>query len=284
MSSSTPAPGPFLPPGHDARHHVVRGVPRRDAVAVDLAVADVGDADRPALVVAHGVGSSARFVAAACAAPLLRAGWRLVVYDARGHGASTACPDPADHDLSAYVADLDAVVRATEDVAVVAGVSLGGHAALRSRGPWPRVVCLPAWSGRATPGVGVHALVADEVRRVGVEAVVDRLRADTTMPAWLRETLVTDYARHDPDSLGAALLALDGADAPDHDEVARLGIALAVVAWRDDPGHPFAVAERLVAAVPGATLTELALTDLEASLTRFGEALLAALRSLDLTG
>lgn len=272
--------GPLLPPEARAHRRSVHGCARSDGTPVDLAVAEIGGADRPAVILAHGVGSSARFVAAACGAPLTAAGWRLVTYDARGHGASTPCPDPADHDLAAYVGDLDAVVAASSGVAVVGGVSLGGHAALRSAADVPRLVCLPAWSGRATAGDGPHAAVAAEVRRIGVAGVIGRLRGDTAMPAWLRDTLVADYARHDAASLTAALLALDGGEAPDDLEVASLAVPLGVVAWRGDPGHPFAVAEHLAATAPVATLTELALTDLEVALTRFGDAVVAALRSL----
>lgn len=272
--------GPLLPPEVRASRRSVHGRARSDGSPVELAVAEIGGADRPAVVLAHGVGSSARFVAAACGPPLTAAGWRLVTYDARGHGASTPCPDPADHDLAAYVEDLEEVVAATGGVAAVGGVSLGGHAALRCDAAEPRVVCLPAWRGRATPGEGPHAAVAAEVRRIGIAEVIERLRADTAMPAWLRETLVTDYARHDAASLTAALLALDGGEAPDAAEVAGLDAPLGVVAWRGDPGHPFDVAEHLAATAPVATLTELALPDLEVALTRFGDAVVAALRSV----
>lgn len=258
----------------------MRSILRRDGVPVDLAVVEIGEPHAPAVVLAHGVGSSARFVAAACAEPLARAGRRLVTYDARGHGGSTVCPDPDDHHLDAYATDLAAVVASTSGVEAVGGISLGGHAALRWPGRVPRVVCLPAWEGTAVAGEGPHAVVAEEVRRVGVDGIVDRLRRDTQMPTWLRDTLVTDYARHDPASLAAALVALDGGEAPTLEEVAALPDPVAVVAWRDDPGHPFAVAERFVAAAAVGTLTELALSDLDRSLTRFGDAVVTALTSV----
>jgi 3-oxoadipate enol-lactonase len=269
------------PDGLTASRFEVDGTPRRDGLPVVLSGVSVGPPDARAVVLAHGVGSSARFVVGACARPLVAAGWRLVTYDARGHGGSTPCPDPADHHLDHHVADLDAVVAATGPTAVVGGISLGGHAALRWQGPAARVVCLPAWWGPSEEGFGVHAAVAAEVRTVGVPAVIARLERDTGMPAWLRRTLLTDYRRHDPASLAAALVALDGATGPTPAEVARATGPLAVVGWRDDPGHPFDVAERLVREAPGpASLTELAIGDLEVSLTRFGDAIVHGLREV----
>jgi 3-oxoadipate enol-lactonase len=257
------------------------GAPRRDGRPVVLAGVAVGPADAPAVVLAHGVGSSARFVVAACAGPVVAAGWRLVTYDARGHGGSTPCPDPADHHLVAQVGDLDAVVDAAGSTVAVGGISLGGHAALGRRGPEVRVVCLPAWWGPSEPGVGVHAAVAAEVRAVGVAGVIDRLERDTGMPPWLRTTLLTDYRRHHPDSLAAALIALDGATGPTAADVSALEGPLAVVGWRDDPGHPYDVALRLVREAPGrSTLTELAIGDLDVALTRLGDAVVAGLREV----
>jgi pimeloyl-ACP methyl ester carboxylesterase len=274
------ATGPTSSDGVVTRGLIVRGGARADGTTVDLAVVELGEAAAPAIVLAHGVGSSARFVTVACAPPLVEAGWRVVTYDARGHGASTACRDAADHHLDAHADDLAAVVASAGDVAAVGGISLGGHAALRWRGSLPRVVCLPAWRGAARVGEGPHAGVAAEIRRDGVAGLLARLRADTDLPRWLQRTLVTDYARHDPASLEAALLALDGGRAPERDEVRSLDAALAVVAWRDDPGHPFEVAEALVEDAPSATLTELSIGALEDRLTRFGDAIVAALRSV----
>ncbi|MTV25420.1 alpha/beta hydrolase [Nitriliruptoraceae bacterium ZYF776] len=262
----------------------VAGRARGDGSEVTLAVAAVGDPRAPALVVAHGAGSSARFVAAAFAAPVLAAGWRLVTYDLRGHGASTPCPDPADHDLVVQVADLDEVVAHAGDVVAVGGVSLGGHAALssaaRSGRTTPVLACLPAWLGTARRGVGPHAAVAAEVRQVGIAAVVRRLREDTTLPPWLRATLVADYERHDQASLTAALVALDGGRGPTRDEVTACGAPVALVAWRDDPGHPFAVAAALAQAAARSALEELHLAELDADLTRFGAAAVRALRAV----
>jgi cytochrome c biogenesis protein CcmG, thiol:disulfide interchange protein DsbE len=187
-----------------------------------LALAEVGEPTAPAWVLAHGVGSSARFVAAAFAGPVVAAGGRLVAYDLRGHGGSVTAPDVADHHLDVHVADLAAVVASVaggSPPAVVGGISLGGHAAVRlvASGavvPGGVLACLPAWTGRATPGEGPHAAVAAQVAAIGIAGILAQLRGDLALAGWLRRTLVTDYARHDPASLAAALRALDGGVAP----------------------------------------------------------------------
>jgi pimeloyl-ACP methyl ester carboxylesterase len=268
---------------------------RRVAVAGGhVAVAELGDPAAPAWVVAHGVGSSARFVATAFAGPVLAEGRRLVVYDLRGHGASLPARRPDEHRLAVHVADLDAVVATTRgDVEVVGGISLGGHAAVCAvcrcgapamaaaaggRPPSLRAVlaCLPAWTGRAARGTGAHAAVAAQVERVGVAGILTQLRGDASLAGWLRETLLTDYTRHDPASLAAALRALDGGDAPTTAELAALPVPLAVVAWPDDPGHPLAVAEQWVRSAPQAVLRTVAIAELEAGVERLGRRAVAA--------
>ncbi|MFA9429050.1 alpha/beta fold hydrolase [Egicoccus sp. AB-alg2] len=257
---------------------------RTEVVAPDgcrLAVVEVGGPAAPPVVVAHGVGSSARFTAAAFASPVLASGRRLVTYDQRGHGQSSSVARPEAHTLDRHVADLTAVVAALGVApSLLVGVSLGAHAVVRAAASTDLaadavVACLPAWSGRARVGEGPHAAIADEIRTVGVAGLVARLRADTAMPGWLRTTLLIDYPRHDPASLAAALLALDGGEAPTLDEVAALPVPLGVVGWPDDPGHPLAVASAWARAADGALVT-LRLGDLDAGLDRLGAAALAA--------
>jgi pimeloyl-ACP methyl ester carboxylesterase len=280
--SQVEADGVLLPPA-------VPGPIQRRTVdtgeRIHLAAVGVGPPDAPTVVVAHGVGSSARFVVEAFAGPVVAAGGRLVTYDLRGHGASTPVGDPAAHRLDDHVGDLAAVVAdlAARPV-VLGGVSLGGHAAVRAadRGVEADAVlaCLPAWTGPARAGAGPHAAVAAEVRRVGIDTVLERLRSDTTMLPWLRDTLVADYARHDPASLTAALLALDGGEAPHEDELRHLDRPLAVVGWADDPGHPLVVAQRWAELAPRSVLGQLALDDLTESRARLGEVAVATLGRL----
>jgi pimeloyl-ACP methyl ester carboxylesterase len=256
------------------RHHRVTGDD-----GVRLAVVELGPSDAPGWLVAHGAGSSARLVAAAFAGPVVAAGARLVTYDLRGHGASDVVADPADHHLDRQVADLMAVARAVPGtLEVIGGVSLGGHAAVRALARHHRqlpdieiaLACLPAWTGPAAAGTGPHAGNAAEVRRIGIGAVIDRLRMAEGMPAWLRETLLADYPRHDAASLTATLEALDGGEAPDEAELRGLPVPLGVVGWPDDPGHPLAVAERWAALASPHPAGFLRLSDLEGDVEALG--------------
>jgi pimeloyl-ACP methyl ester carboxylesterase len=274
--TATSANEVLLPSGMpgEARHRRVA------SGAVELGVVEVGPASAPGVLVAHGVGSSARFVVEAFAGPVLAAGARLIAYDLRGHGSSSAASDPATHTLDHHAADIAAVTASlAAPPAVLGGISLGGHAAVRAAAQGVEsatvLACLPAWTGQAHEGAGPHAVVAAEVRRVGIAAVIDRLRAETSMPAWLRDTLVTDYSRHDPASLTAALVSLDGGRAPNEEELTRLGRPLAVVGWPDDPGHPLTVARRWADLAPGGRLGLLRIGDLSASRARLGEVAMA---------
>lgn len=253
-----------------------------DAGEVALHVETV-DVDGPAVVVAHGVGSSSRFVLDAFAGPLAHAGLRLVAYDLRGHGRSTPVTDPLGHRLDAHVADLRRVA-VVADADVVGGVSLGAHAAVAhaAERPTPRAVlaCLPAWTGRAEPGEGPHAGVAAAVRTHGVAASIDGFPDDPLLPDWLRTVLVRDWSACDPESLLAALVALDGGLAPAEAELRALEVPLALVAWPDDPGHPLEVAEAWRDWAPRAALETLTLGDLDHDLEAFGRAAVRALSAV----
>lgn len=242
-----------------------------------------GPEDAPTVLLLPGVGSSSQFVLEAFADPLASAGWRLVAADLRGHGAGTPLPDPAAHAFGRHVEDVAALAERVAPE-VLGGVSLGGHAAVGAAlagVPCRAVVaCLPAWTGRAVPGRGPHAAVADEVRRRGVTGMVERFRQDTDMLPWLREVLVREWARHDPASLAAALVALDGGLAPTSTELSTLAVPLGLVGWPDDPGHPWAVARSWASTAPRAHLEGLGLADVEAQRSALGHAATESLAAL----
>lgn len=259
-------------------------VPASDGVA--LHVTEVGEADAPAVLVLHGVGSSSTFVAEALATPLLQRGWRLLAADLRGHGRSTPLTDPAAHAHAQHVSDVRALAQHLAP-AVIGGVSLGGHAAVTAAatgtGCTAVLACLPAWTGPSVRGRGPHAAIASEVASIGIDGILARLRRQDGMAPWLREVLLRDWPTHDPASLAAALTALDGGDAPTVQEVRRLRVPLALVAWPTDPGHPIEVARQWAAAAPTAHLEEISISDLDSSRGAMGDAIVRALDALGVT-
>lgn len=250
-----------------------------------LAVVELGDPRAPAWVVAHGMGSSARFVAAAFTEAVVRTGHRLVVYDLRGHGASSPAPHLAEHHLDVHAADLSAVVASVDGtIQVVGGVSLGAHAAVRAVGggtPAEIVVaCLPAWIGTAVAGRGPRAAVAARIAAEGIDPTIAELRHDRVLAPWLRTALLADYPRHDPASLEAALRSLDGAQAPGVAELRGSRTPVVVVGWPDDPGHPLAVARRWADLAPRARLSTITIGSLEPRVSRLGAVVVTAAEAL----
>ncbi len=84
-----------------------------------------GAADRPAVLCLHGLTRNARDFEGV-AARLAVAGWRVIVPDIRGRGASDPASDPATYALPIYLADMDALsATAGFDQAVHIGTSMG---------------------------------------------------------------------------------------------------------------------------------------------------------------
>lgn len=117
--------------------------------------------DGPPLVLAHGFSASLDMWS--WQLPYLAAGRRLILWDARGHGGSSAPADPAQYSMPELAADLRAVLEAAgaADSCVIGGMSFGGQIALQyavdypestralvlsdttTRGPRPSVEQLP---------------------------------------------------------------------------------------------------------------------------------------------
>jgi non-heme chloroperoxidase len=111
------AGGAALPPGEAFK------VETEDGALLDGVVAG----DGPLVVLSHGWTGN-RSVWEPVAARLVKRGRRVVLYDQRGHGASTMGPE--EPTIARLGADLEAVLRAVNArEAVVAGHSMGGMAA-----------------------------------------------------------------------------------------------------------------------------------------------------------
>jgi pimeloyl-ACP methyl ester carboxylesterase len=236
---------------------------RVHAEGVTLAGEDSGEGTP--VVLLHGLTATRRYVVMGSTA-LQRSGHRVVAYDARAHGRSDA-GEPYSYERLAE--DLLAVLDDREiDRALLAGASMGAHTLARFARIHPeRVAGLAIITPAFDPDEDQEDRfdrwdrLANGLRNGGVEGFVDAYDLSTVPEKWrdtIDRVLHQRLGAHDhPAALADALeqvprsrpferwADLDAIDAP-----------TTVIASRDeaDPEHPFAIAERYAAQIPGATL------------------------------
>jgi len=93
-------------------------------LAADIA----GDADAPPVILLHG-GGQTRHAWSRAFHELVNAGYRVIAYDARGHGQSDWSP-AGDYQTDALVADLKAVIATLPRKPALVGASMGGITSL----------------------------------------------------------------------------------------------------------------------------------------------------------
>jgi pimeloyl-ACP methyl ester carboxylesterase len=234
-----------------------------------LAIEAAGPADGVPVVLLHGLTATRRYVVMGSRA-LLRAGHRVVAYDARGHGASDPAPSPDAYDYADLARDLaDVLDEHGIDRAVLAGASMGAHTILRLALEEPeRVAALCVITPAYDPAdhddperLARWDALSDGLRTGGIDGFVEAYGEPDVPDQWrdtvekvLRQRLsqhehpeaVADALRVVPRSRPFAdLHALEEVDAP-----------TVVVASRDDadPGHPLGVGEHYARLIPGARL------------------------------
>lgn len=221
-----------------------------------------------AIVLLHGLTATRRYVVMGSRA-LQRAGYRVISYDARGHGRSSPAPGRA-YGYEELAVDLEAVLDAAGlERAVLAGASMGAHTAVRFALAHPervRALALitPAFEPERPLGAEQLAswdALARGLREDGVEGFVRAYELAGVPEAWrgtVETVLRQRLAAHEhPRAVADALEAVPRSRP--FETIAQLGaiaVPTVVVASRDeaDPGHPLAVGERYAAQIPGARL------------------------------
>ena len=218
-------------------------------------------------VIAHGAGSTARFVTEAFRPALDDAGIELVTFDERSGDVAT---------VTARLAGL--VDR--RGAQIVGGVSLGAHAAVSvaARRPWltAALLVLPAWTGPPGPVAALSALAAAEVTRDGLDAVLARLGDGPGWQGWLAGELRRAWPSYGPGGLARALMAASVSPGPSRAQLAATKVRAAVVSVHADPYHPAAVARQWAALLPDATVRELTGADLDRGPAALGHAAVQA--------
>jgi pimeloyl-ACP methyl ester carboxylesterase len=221
----------------------------------------------PAVVCLHGLTATRRHVLMG-SRWLARAGHRVVLYDARGHGASAPAPSPAAYAYVDLARDLGDLLDALGiERAFLAGVSMGAHTALRFALDHPaRVAGLalitPAYQPERFPSglEGWDALAAG-LRRGGVDGFLAAYDQEAVDPRW-RETSTTALrqrlaAHEHPEAVADALRAVPRSRPfAAMDDLGAIAVPTLVVASRDeaDPGHPLAAAQAYAESIPAASL------------------------------
>jgi pimeloyl-ACP methyl ester carboxylesterase len=220
----------------------------------------------PPVVLLHGLSATRRNVVQGSRA-LLRRGYRLIAYDARGHGASTAAPSYGYPDL---IEDLEAVLAdlAVERAAFVGssmGAATGMAFALRHPDRAAALVQItPAYNGAARTGNvddGAWDAMATGLEQGGVDAFVDVAQPAGAGEGWkriAREAVRQRMERHEhPLEVAKALRGMPRSAAWDGLEALRdVEVPVLIVASRDemDHLHPLAIAEQYAELLPHAEL------------------------------
>ncbi|MDQ3588399.1 MAG: alpha/beta hydrolase [Actinomycetota bacterium] len=234
---------------------------------VTLRGADAGAG--PPVVLLHGLSATRRHVLQG-SSHLLRSGYRLIGYDARGHGISDPAPRRDAYEYSDLSTDLDAVLdHLGLERFVLAGSSMGAATAMAWALPQPEriqamVQITPAYGGAPrTDGIDKDLFwtqmadaLADGPERFAEEALPH------DMPEEWRETakeatIQRMEAHRDLEAVADAMRVVPWSKAFDGmRQIERLEVPTLVVGSRDeyDALHPLEVAEAYARRIPNAEL------------------------------
>jgi pimeloyl-ACP methyl ester carboxylesterase len=218
--------------------------------------------DGPPIVMLHGLTATRRYVVHGSTS-LPRAGYWTVAYDARGHGESDAPSDRSAYDYADLVGDLRAVLDGLEiGRAVVAGVSMGAHTAVRLALEDPGrvaglVLITPAFARAGSDAERWDSGLADALERDGVEGFISAWGGEGVADRWREAALENARQRlerhRDLRAVADALRVVPGSVPFDGlDSLRSIDAPTLVVGSRDeaDPMHPLSVAEDYAERLP----------------------------------
>jgi pimeloyl-ACP methyl ester carboxylesterase len=230
-----------------------------EATNGDLALRGETEGDGPPVVMLHGLTATRRYVVHGSHA-LARAGYWTVAYDARGHGESDAPADERAYEYADLTGDLLAVMDGLEIArAVVAGVSMGAHAAVRLALDEPdRVAALvlitPAYDGSDTER---WQGLADALDSAGIDGFLEHWGAEDVAERYRDAALENARQRlerhRDLHAVAAALRVVPASKPFDGLEaLAGVEAPALVVGSRDeaDPTHELRIAQAYAERLP----------------------------------
>ncbi len=235
---------------------------------VRLAVSDDAGEAFP-IVLLHGLTATRRYVVMGSNA-LQRAGHRVVAYDARGHGSSSAPEGREDYGYGSLTSDLAAVLDATGiERAVLAGVSMGAHTCLRFALEQPERV---AGLAVITPGfdpveyddparLARWDALSEALRECGIEGFAEAFGVQRIPARWresVQRALRQRMAVHERLDAVADAMQRVPRSAPfgDLHALEQIECPAVVIGSRDeaDPGHPLELASLYADVLPAGRL------------------------------
>jgi pimeloyl-ACP methyl ester carboxylesterase len=223
----------------------------------------------PPVVLCHGITATRRYVLHGSRA-LARAGYRVITYDARGHGESDTAPAGESYGYPQLIADLERVVaeQVGEERFFLGGHSMGAHTAVGYALRHPErlaglVVIGPTFLGEIKPeSLEYWDGLAAALETGGTDGFVDYIGDQQGIDGHWRDSVlrftreriqrqqhrqaVVEALREVPRSRPFGSL----------EELRSLEVPALVVASHDaaDPGHPYAAAAAYAEALPQAEL------------------------------
>lgn len=216
------------------------------------------------LVFQHGLGGNL-----AAHDHLAAPGIRLLGLACRGHD-GTPAGDPDELTFATYADDLAALLdRLGIETAVIGGVSMGAGVSLAFAPRHPQrlrglILVRPAWLDEPLPANLRHyPTVARYLREHGRErgrvlfAASDELRRVAAESVYAADSLLAQFDRPDAEANAVVLERLPR-DAPNRDrsQWGKIAVPTLVIGTERDEVHPYAFAETLAAAIPGAVLRD----------------------------
>jgi len=190
------------------------------------------------------------------------AGYRLISYDARGHGESEGTPDADTYRWQSLAEDLLAViVHFSPDEPVRAmGISMGTATILTALSQAPgrfTAVTLgappTAWETRAPQGAQYEQF-AQAVEQLSPEQFAGML-AQAPVPAIFEHMPgFTGLPSPAHQLLPAVFRGAGRSDLPAPEQITAINVPALILAWTTDPAHPVSTAEKLTKLLPKSRL------------------------------
>lgn len=184
-------------------------------------------------------------------------GYRVLRYDARGHGTSTGGRDPLDYTWPRLAEDLitllDAIVPDQPVHAIGQSMGCGTllHAAVREPDRFASLTLVIPPTAWATRRAQRQAYLdrADLIGRHGVGAFLRAVRIAERPPA-VGPDIPLVYPSVEEELLPSVFRGAADSDLPSPEDLRRVTIPTQILAWVEDPSHPLETTETLRALLP----------------------------------